>query len=140
MGGVFNKGEISFIQKIDEVMNDVSRDTGIILYYVGTTKAISKSGKEVRALNIEAYKEYADKALDTICSQIKESYGLTSCEIFHLVGEFPVGEPLVLLIIGSPSREPAFRALEEAVKRYKSEPTIWKKEIYTDGSSSWIQE
>jgi len=140
MGGVFNKGEISFPQKIEAVMNYVSPDTGIILYYVGTTKATSKSGKKVKALKIEAYKEYANQALDTICRQVKEDYGLISCEIFHLVGEFPVGEPLVLLIIRSPGREPAFRALEEAVRRYKSEPTIWKKEVYTDGSSSWIRE
>ena len=58
--------------------------------------------------------------------------------IYHLMGEFMVGEPLVFVVVGGRTRRNVFSALQEAVERYKREPALFKKEVYVDGSHEWI--
>jgi molybdopterin synthase catalytic subunit len=45
---------------------------------------------------------------------------------------------VVLVLVASPRRKQGFVALRDAVERYKKEPALFKKEVYEDGSSSWI--
>lgn len=58
--------------------------------------------------------------------------------IYHLIGEFQIGEPIVLVAVGGPRRENVFSAMKESVKRYKTEPALFKKEVYIDGSHEWV--
>jgi molybdopterin synthase catalytic subunit len=43
----------------------------------------------------------------------------------------------MVMVVGR-SRTNVFPALEEAIHRYKTEPAIWKKEIYDGGKSKWV--
>jgi len=58
--------------------------------------------------------------------------------IVHALGSFSAGEPVVMVIVASARRNQGFLALRDAVERYKKEPALFKKEVYRDGSSSWI--
>mgnify|MGYP001772523571 CR=1 FL=1 len=134
--GIYKKGSIDLYDALSTVLASQRGDSGIVLSYFG----ITKRSTNVRKLVIEAYKEYADMALRKICDEISRKYSLNLCRIFHLEGEFEPGEPIVSIIISSKSRAEALRAMPEIVERYKKEPTIWKKEIYDDGTSKWIRE
>jgi len=76
--------------------------------------------------------------LNKICAETKKKYRLTEILIVHALGSFSAGEPVVMVIVASPRRNKGFMALREAVERYKKEPALFKKEIYRDGTSSWI--
>ena len=73
-----------------------------------------------------------------ICKEIMKKYDLTDIMIVHAMGSFSAGEPVVMVIVASTRRDRGFAALRDAVERYKKEPALFKKEIYRDGSSSWI--
>ncbi|MCL4344284.1 MAG: molybdenum cofactor biosynthesis protein MoaE [Nitrososphaerota archaeon] len=134
--GIYKKGSIDLYDTLKAALAAESGESGIVLSYFGITK---RPG-QVKKLVIEAYKEYADAALKRISSEVKVKNALNDCRIYHLEGEFEPGEPIVLIIISSRSRAEALTAMPEVVERYKKEPTIWKKEVYEDGTEKWIRE
>jgi molybdopterin synthase catalytic subunit len=87
---------------------------------------------------MESYEIHANKALERICDETMEKFRLNDLKIIHALGKFKAGEPIVIVLVSAPRRDLAFQALREAVERYKKEPALFKKEIYLDGSSSWV--
>ncbi len=139
--GVYKKGDVELLDIIKDAAASCDGEAGVIYYYMGIARSSSKfSNEEVKAVIIEAYKEYADLALSSICDDLTRKYGLVSCFIYHLEGTFAPGEPMVLIQICSRHRKEGLAALEEAIERYKKEPTIWKKEVYISGAQKWIEE
>ena len=113
-------------------------DVGAVSTFLGVTKSGGLGGKEVTTLEIESYVEHANKAVQRIGKEVEEKYGLSLVRIYHLIGEFKVGDPIVLVVAAGQSRSGVFSALQEAVERYKTEPALFKKEVYLDGSHRWI--
>jgi len=137
--GVYKKGSID-PYTIFSSFKDEEGKTGALLSFSGIVKAVGKNGKKVKKLVLEAYEESASEVIRRICDELVKKYDLRAAYIYHFVGEFNVGELIVFVFIASKSRNEGYPALVEAVKRYKSEPPIWKKEIYEDGTSEWIVE
>ncbi|MEM3403668.1 MAG: molybdenum cofactor biosynthesis protein MoaE [Nitrososphaeria archaeon] len=138
--GVYDKDSVDLYKEIYETYKKlVYKDAGTILTFIGVSKELSTvSDKIVKSVTIEAYKEEADKTIQSICSEIKHKHSLNYINIVHLQGDFLPSEPIVFVIIASKSRKEAFESMKEAVERYKNEPPIFKKENYSDGSSKWI--
>ncbi len=137
--GVYKKEELD-LWKLLPMMQDVFSDgsSGAIVSFLGIVKSIGSNGKRVRHLEIEAYDRHANPVIRTICEETKEKFNLEFVGIWHLKGSFKVGEPLVLVVIAGKSREGVFPALDEAVNRYKTEPALFKKEVYEDGTYAWL--
>jgi len=137
--GIYEKGSIDVTALMQELLNkSVSGDVGAITTFIGVTKRAGLDGKMILKLEIESYEDHANEVIKKICMDIQNKYDLSFVKIYHLVGEFLAGEPLVFVAIGGRSRETTFAALHEAVERYKKEPALFKKEVYVDGSYSWI--
>lgn len=137
--GVYKKDEID----LNIVMKNIfepnqPNDVGAILTFQGITRKSGLNDKEVDFIEMESYVEPANKMILKICKEVETKYAVHSVLIYHLIGQFKVGEQLVLVIVMGKNRSQSIPALEEAIFRYKTEPAIWKKEIYTDGSSNWI--
>ena len=111
--------------------------SGAINIFIGHVKRSGVKG-DVKALYLEAYEEVASEELRRIADEVRERYGLNDVEICHAVGEFGVGEPIVYVAIAAPSRKNMYEAMKAAIEGYKTRPPIFKKEIYSDGSSEWI--
>lgn len=135
--GVYRKNELP-IEGALESFRQRRGDTGAVVTFIGTVKSLGANGKRVSSIEMEAYDPVASSAIQKICSEIKRKHGLTDIRIYHFVGSFKIGEVLVAIMVASKSRWEAYDALKEAVERYKSEPPIWKKEVYEDGSSEWL--
>jgi molybdopterin synthase catalytic subunit len=60
--------------------------------------------------------------------------------IVHRLGEVPVGEPSVVIAVGSPHRAAADEASRTALERLKSEVPIWTREHYAEGEAVWREE
>jgi molybdopterin synthase catalytic subunit len=138
--GVYPKSRIDFGYIYSDFVSNLSSDTGCVTSFLGVARRESADGsKEIRALIMESYEKHANKILRTICLETKKKYNLNDIIIVHALGRFTPGEPIVLVALSSPRRDIAFKALREAVERYKKEPALFKQEIYRSGSSSWIQ-
>lgn len=138
--GVYPKGSVDPYTLIASAAGDELGETGAVLSFIGVVKSRGVNGKRVSKVVMEAYSEVADRVIERICEELKAKYELTGAYIYHFVGEFGVGEPLVVIVVCSKTRWKAYEAIREAVQRYKSEPPIWKKEVYEDGTSQWVEE
>ena len=94
--------------------------------------------RKIESLVIESYERHANAILQKIAEETRKKYALTKILIVHALGSFSAGEPVVLVLVASSRRKQGFDALKDAVERYKKEPALFKKEVYGDGSSSWI--
>lgn len=111
---------------------------GAVVTFVGTVRNQAR-GREVVALEYEAYPEAAEKILAKIGDEITERWGtgIERVAISHRTGRLDVGEASVVIAVASPHRTEAFDACRYAIERIKQIVPIWKKEFYADGET-WI--
>jgi molybdopterin synthase catalytic subunit len=115
------------------------KNIGAVTTFLGVARAAGKENKVVTKLEMQSYEKHANRVLEQICDEVRSKHKLNFVKILHLLGEFDVGEPVVLVVVGSARRKEAFQGLSEAVERYKKEPALFKKEVYADGSHAWIE-
>ncbi|MCS6769473.1 MAG: molybdenum cofactor biosynthesis protein MoaE [Candidatus Caldarchaeum sp.] len=138
--GVYQKGEINLQQLFSSVLGEVSDGScGAAAFFVGIVKRRGRGDVEVGNLFMESYQEHANRALERICSEVKAEYGLVFVGVWHLLGMFDLGEAVVMAAAAGERREEVFNGLRKAVERYKREPALFKKEVYVDGSETWIE-
>jgi molybdopterin synthase catalytic subunit len=115
---------------------------GAIVTFTGTVRGDPKghdSGAiKTSRIEIEAIEGVSGEHLQRIAAEVEARPGITKVVIIHLTGTFALGEPMVHVLVSSAHRGEGFKALEDIVNRYKKETPLWKKEIYSDGSSRWI--
>jgi len=122
------------VREVIAVVEDPA--AGAVVSFTGTVRDHSL-GKEVVALEYEAYPAAAEKMMARVADEIAERWGLRRVAIVHRVGLLTVGEASVIIAVSSPHRQEAFAACEYVLKRLKEIVPVWKKEAYTDGAS-WI--
>ncbi len=137
--GVFPKEELDFPSIFKKFVENLGTNTGSVLSFLGVARLESADGnRKINSLVIESYERHANAVLDSICKQVLKKHSLTDILIVHGLGSFTAGEPVVMVLVASPRRKQGFEGLRDAVERYKKEPALFKKEVYKDGSSSWI--
>jgi molybdopterin synthase catalytic subunit len=137
--GVYPKKMLDFGEVYSQFIANLPKNTGSATSFLGVARLESADGKrKIKRLYMESYEDHANPIFDKICGEIKRKYNLTDIQIVHAVGNFRPGEAVVLVLVASPRRAQAYKALEEAVERYKKEPALFKKEVYADSTSAWI--
>lgn len=96
--------------------------------------------KTLRYLELEHYPAMTESALLKISRDAVERWSPLSIRVVHRVGRLGVGEPIVLVTVFSQHRKSAFRACEYVMDFLKMDAPFWKKAIYTDGGSQWIEQ
>lgn len=96
-------------------------------------------GRPVESLEYQAYQPMALKVFEQIATEIRQKWvDVSRVVIHHRVGHLRVGEISVLVAVGCPHRGEAFEACQYAIDTLKHTAPIWKKEHWSDGSSSWV--
>lgn len=138
--GVYDKNSISALDLIRNFLSLCSNgESGATLFFIGIARKTGKKEINVKYIEMESYVEHANNAILKICEEIKRKYSLNEIYIWHFIGKFEVGEPLVIVAVSAKHREEAIDGLKEAVERYKREPALFKKEVYEDMSALWIE-
>ena len=139
--GIDQKGEVHLVDLIELAKkNPEARRAGAVVTFTGIVRGYTHEGLEVDRLEMEAYNELAEKALERISTDLKGRLGVVDVLIHHFVGTFGIGEELVHVVVLADSRKNAFATAQEAVERYKKEVAIWKREFLRDGTSHWVTE
>ncbi|MHA2294539.1 MAG: molybdenum cofactor biosynthesis protein MoaE [Candidatus Hodarchaeales archaeon] len=139
-GIIAEKNRMNLQQIIDEVkINPDISQAGDIVTFTGIVRETSiESDKKVTKIEIEAYDEPAKRELSEICEELIKRHDLVDARVVHFIGTFEIGESLVHCVIASKHRSEGFKAIMEMIEEYKHRAYIFKREIYTDGSSAWI--
>jgi molybdopterin synthase catalytic subunit len=123
----------------DEVIRRVEDPgNGAICVFYGVVRDHALSGKATRFLDYEAYAEMAEAKMAEIAEEIRERWGIDRVAMTHRVGRLGIGEPSVVIAVGTPHRKQAFEACEYAIDRLKEVVPVWKKEIGPDGDE-WVE-
>nr|CAD2203353.1 unnamed protein product [Meloidogyne enterolobii] len=114
-----------------------SPNCGATSIFIGTTRDTFED-KIVKQLEYEAYNDMAISEMSKLCKKVRIKIPtIERICIFHRLGQVPVGEISVFIATSSPQRKAAIEATEWLINSLKERVPIWKKELYSDGSSSW---
>jgi len=113
-------------------------DCGALAVFLGTTRD-HHEGRRVTRLEYEAYDAMALAALGAIERAAAERFAIRSCMIVHRLGEVPLTEASVAVIVAAAHRGPAFDACRWAMDELKRTVPIWKKEFFAEGGSAWVE-
>jgi molybdopterin synthase catalytic subunit len=96
-------------------------------------------GRPVEYLEYQAYEPMALRVFEQIANEVSQKWPIvTRTIIHHRVGKLRIGEVSVLIAVGAPHRGEAFAACQYTIDTLKHQAPIWKKEHWSDGSSSWV--
>jgi molybdopterin synthase catalytic subunit len=107
---------------------------GAILVFEGVARNHFE-GREVEALEYEAYPEMVTAAFEAIRARVLKAWPEVRLAMAHRVGRLSIGETSLVLAVGAPHRHQAYGAGRLALEEIKRELPVWKKEIYADGAS-----
>jgi molybdopterin converting factor subunit 1 len=111
---------------------------GAVVTFAGTTRN-QNDGAAVVSLRYEAYAEMAQKVMCTLFEEAIKRFPITRARVAHRLGDVPIGEASVLVVVASPHRGPAFDACRFLMDRLKNEVPIWKLEQLRDGERvRWV--
>ncbi len=105
---------------------------GALVTFLGTVR---DDGMDM--LYFEAYEDVALKELNAIHDVAMQKFEIESVNVIHRTGDLPVGENILLIIVGAGHRKEAFDACEYVLERIKESVPIWKKEVGED-KDRWI--
>jgi molybdopterin synthase catalytic subunit len=94
-------------------------------------------GRDVVALEYEAYVPMAERLMREIADQIGREFPINRLAMVHRIGRMNVGELVVVVSAGAAHRDAAFSAARTGIDRLKKAVPIWKKEYFTD-RSEWV--
>jgi len=134
-GGAFRltHGPVNLTSVVVEVVDE---QAGAIATFLGTVRAQSR-GREVIALEYEAYEEMAEEVMAEIAAELVSRYELCKVAMSHRLGRVEVGETSVAIAVSAPHRQDALAACADAIEALKSRVPLWKKELYV-GGEEWI--
>jgi molybdopterin synthase catalytic subunit len=134
-GGAFRltQGPVNLTAVVVEVVDEKA---GAIATFLGTVRAQSR-GRDVIALEYEAYEEMAEEVMSEIAADLEERYDLCKVAIWHRLGRVEIGETSVAIAVSAPHRQDALAACADAIEALKAEVPLWKKELYV-GGEEWI--
>ena len=112
---------------------------GGVAVFLGTTRAERRAdGAELEALDYEAYPEMAEGQLLSLAHRARGRWPVLRLALLHRTGRVALGEPSVVVAVSTPHRAEAFEACRWLIDTLKAEAAIWKKEVWADGSGSWV--
>lgn len=112
-------------------------DCGALALFLGTSRD-HHEGRRVLRLGYEAYEPMALDALAKLEREVCARFAIAACTIVHRLGDVPIAEASVAVIVAAGHRGPAFDACRWAMDELKRTVPIWKKEFYAEGGEGWV--
>lgn len=110
-----------------------SCETGARVVFEGIVRA-TEDGKPLVALDYQTYEPMAQRQIEAIALELIRVHGLHDVIIRHSRGRVPVGACSFRLVVTSPHRAEALRAVAEFIDRLKQDVPIWKRVVWSAGA------
>ena len=112
---------------------------GGVAVFLGTTRAERRSdGAQLEALDYESYPDMARGQLVSLAERARGRWPILRLALLHRTGRVGLGEPSVVVAVSTPHRAEAFEACRWLIDTLKAEVAIWKKDVWADGTGSWV--
>lgn len=122
----------------DSLVEGFARESdGAVVSFVGVVRDVTGE-KKVSELQYEAYEEMAETEMRRIALEACDRWKIGRVLIAHRTGSLQVGEVSVVIAVSAPHRDEAFQACRFCIETLKQTVPIWKKELFSDGTSDWV--
>lgn len=123
-----------------ELSNDhLTTNAGAIAFFLGRVRNDDMEGKQVSGIEYSAYPEMIVQVIQGIRDRLFNEFSdLFFLKILHSTGLVRCGEISLLVMVCCGHRQQSFSSLEKCVQLIKEDLPVWKKELFTDGTSRWI--
>lgn len=89
-------------------------------------------------LEYEAYDDMALNEMRKLASKARQQWTVRRLAFVHRIGPVPIGEASVVIAVACGHRAEAFSACRFLIDELKQRVPIWKKEIWANGQSNWV--
>jgi molybdopterin synthase catalytic subunit len=112
---------------------------GGIAVFLGTSRAEANAdGRQLVALDYEAYGPMALKQMQDLATGARARWPVVRLAILHRTGRVELAKPSVVIAVSTPHRGEAFEACRWIIDALKVDVPIWKREVWDDGTGSWV--
>lgn len=110
---------------------------GAVVLFSGITRD-SFDGKHVKLLSYDCYRPRALKTLQEIADRAMQHSGVINVALVHRIGEVPLSSESVVICVAAAHRREGWETAEWILEEIKKAAEIWKREVYDDSSSEWV--
>ena len=112
---------------------------GGLAIFLGTTRSEKNAdNRELLSLHYQAYEAMALAQLQQLAATARQRWPICKLALLHRIGDVPVSEPSVVIAVSTPHRADAFEACRFLIDNLKKDVAIWKKEVWSDGTGTWV--
>lgn len=105
--------------------------------FVGTVRN-HNLGKKVLGISYDVFIPLAKQSFLEICQEAQAKWGEElDFYVVHAQGRLDIGGVSIVIAVGSPHRDEAFKACRYVIEEIKHRSPVWKLEHYEDGDSEW---
>ena len=116
---------------INEIVKKIkTEEIGAIVSFIGIVRGKS-NGKNVERFEIQPREEVALSQMRKIHAETLQKFKVNQIAIVQRIGSFKVSENILLIAVGAPHRDEAFKACRHVVEGMKKMVKMWEKEICT---------
>ena len=112
---------------------------GGLVTFEGTTREEHDADHgSLMRLQYEAYEEMALTQMRRLAAEARERWSIERLVLVHRLGDVPLSEVSVLIVVACGHRAEAFDACRWLIDRLKQDVPIWKKDVWADGHTRWM--
>jgi len=112
-------------------------DAGAVVTFIGRVRG-NVNGQPLRQMYLEYYPGMTENELIRLENEATTRWPLQISLIIHRHGHLEPGDNIVLVMTASGHRQAAFEAAQYMMDALKTRAPFWKKEIYANGASNWV--
>ena len=115
-------------------------EAGGVAIFLGTTRAENhpQSKHPLLALDYEAYPELVTRQLADLAQAARQKWPVLRLAILHRTGRVAPAKPSVVIAVSTPHRAESFEACRHLIDQLKAQVAIWKREVWSDGTTTWV--
>ncbi|WP_280335272.1 molybdenum cofactor biosynthesis protein MoaE [Nocardia wallacei] len=113
----------------------IGPEHGAVVVFTGMVRN-HDGGQAISALEYSAHPQ-AETFLRRVCADVAATARLPVAAV-HRVGSLTIGDLAIAVAVAAPHRAEAFATCAELVDRIKHEVPIWKRQLFADGMSEWV--
>ena len=112
---------------------------GITTFEGATRREIDSEHGPLVRLEYEAYETMALQQLGHLAAEAKRRWSAGRVAIVHRLGVVAVGEVSVMIAAACGHRAESFTACRWLIDELKRDVPIWKKNVFGDGFTRWVE-
>ena len=111
---------------------------GIVTFHGATRGEHDPGHGALVRLDYEAYCTMAENQMRELARSAQRKWGAGRVAMLHRLGAVGVGEISVAIAVACPHRAEAFEACRWLIDTLKRDVPIWKKDVFADGFTRWV--